>query len=213
MTLTGFGLGPDTPVIAHPSAAGAYGTLLGGSSVLFDGSPAPLLQVESDQIVAIVPYAVYGRSTSAVQVMSGSNYSVPIQMKVADAAPGIFTSTSSGRFQAGALNADFTTNSAINPAQRGSVIVLYLTGEGATDPPGQDGRVITTDLRKPLLPVTATIGGQAAQVLYAGSAPNMVSGICQVNLLIPTNIDAGTQPVQVQIGSAASQPGVTIEVR
>src|SRR5262249_52275454 len=129
------------------------------------------------------------------------------------AAPGIFTTGSSGRGAAAALNADATPNSVLNPAPRGSVIVLYVTGEGQTDPPGQDGRVISTDLRKPLLPVTATIAGVPAEVLYAGSASTLVSGLCQVNVRIPGSIDAGTQPMEIQVGGVATQNGVTIEVK
>jgi uncharacterized protein (TIGR03437 family) len=181
--------------------------------VTFDGIPAPLLYVQAQQINAIVPYELYGRTSAQVQVQSGTNYSVPISLIVASAAPGIFTAGGSGIGDAAALNADGTSNSPLNQAPRGSVIALYLTGEGQTAPPGQDGRVILTDLRTPLLPVTATIGGQPATVQYAGSAPMLVSGICQVNLLIPASLAAGTQPVEVQIGGIPSQRGVTIEVR
>jgi uncharacterized protein (TIGR03437 family) len=78
---------------------------------------------------------------------------------------------------------------------------------------GQDGRIINTDLRKPLLPVTALIGGQDAEVLYAGSGPTLVSGLCQVNLHIPNTLAAGAQPVEIRVGGVASQRGVTIELR
>ena len=172
-----------------------------------------LLLVQDQQINAIAPYALQGRTTAHVQVQVDSSYSIPIEVKVVDAAPGIFTAGSSGRGQAAALNADSTPNSVVNPALRGSVIVIYLTGEGQTDPPGQDGRIINTDLRKPLLPVTALIGGQDAEVLYAGSGPTLVSGLCQVNIHIPNTLDAGTQPVEVRVGGIASQRGVTVELR
>ena len=213
VTLSGYGFGPETPVVAHPTSAGAYATQLAGATVLFDQTPAPLLMVQDEQINAIVPYAVYGRTSAKIQVQNGTSYSIPIEVKVVDTAPGIFTNAGSGKWQAAALNADLSPNSTLNPAQRGSVIVLYLTGEGQTDPPGQDGRVIASDLRIPLSPVTAQIGGHTADVLYAGSAPGMVSGVCQVNLRIPDSIDPGTQPVEIQVGGTPSQRGVTIEVR
>ncbi len=213
VTLTGFGLGPETGTVVKPTTAGAYPTTAAGTTVTFDGIPAPLLFVQGEQINAIAPYELYGRTSSQVQVQSGTNYSVPISALVTNAAPGIFTGGSSGTGGAAALNADGTTNSALNPAPRGTPIVLYLTGEGQTAPAGQDGRVILTDLRTPLLPVTATIGGEPATVLYAGSAPTLVSGLCQVNLLIPQDLPPGTQSVEVQIGGIPSQHGVTIEVR
>ena len=213
VTITGIGLGPDTAVIGQPTSAGAFGTTLAGVQLLFDGIPAPLLYVQKGQINAIVPYAVYGRTSAQVQVQSGTTYSIPINLTVVDAAPGIFALGTLGSGQAAALNADFTVNSVTNPVDRGSVIMLYLTGEGQTDPPGQDGRVIMTDLRKPLLPVTALIGDQPAQVLYAGSSPTQVSGLCQVNLQIPAALSPGEQPVKVLIGGISSQAGVTIQVR
>jgi hypothetical protein len=188
VTLIGLGLGPETPVAARPSPAGSYDTQLAGVQVWFDGVAAPLLLVSSELIHAIVPYSMYGRTSLKVQ---GQN----------------------GRGPALALNADSTLNSVLNPAKRGAAVTIYITGEGQTDPPGQDGRIIRTDLRTPLLTVTATIGGSPATVLYAGSAPESVSGICQVNVRIPEDISAGSQPVEIQIGGAASQRGVTIEVQ
>ena len=180
--------------------------------VLFDGIPAPLLLVQEAQINAIAPYALQGRSTARVQVQVDSSYSIPIELKVADAAPGIFTSGIGGKGQAAALNADFTGNSVLNPAKRGGVVIVYLTGEGQTDPAGQDGRVISSDLRKPLLPVTALIGGKSAEVFYAGSGPTLVSGICQVNIRIPDALEPGTQPLEIQVGGTPTQRGVTIAV-
>ena len=213
VTITGLGLGPVTGVAARPSAAGAYETQLAGRRVLFDGVPAPITYIREDQINAIVPYAVYGRLTTRMQVESGASFSLPVELKVVDAAPGIFTAGNVGRGPAAALNADSTNNSAVNPVPRGSVIVVYGTGEGQTDPPGQDGRIILTDLRRPLLPVTAKIGGQAAEVLYAGSASTLVSGTFQANIKVPENIGPGTLPIELQIGGISSQPSVTIEVR
>lgn len=214
VSLTGTGLGPATGVAAKPSAAGAIDTTLSSMQVYFDGTPAPLLYASSNQINAIVPYAVFGRATTKVQVVSaGKDYSIPIDVKVVDAAPGLFTSGSTGAGPAAALNSDLTVNSLANPAARGSVVVLYGTGEGQTNPSGQDGRLIATDLRRPLLPVTATIGGKTADVVYAGSAPSLVSGVLQVNLRVPLDIDPGTATVEVQVGGVPTQAGVTVAVK
>lgn len=213
VTLTGLGLGPSSAAIARPSAAGAFATELAGVQVSFDGVPAPLLMAQEGQINAIVPYAAFGRATARLQVQVGSSYSVPIEVNVVNSAPGIFTSGPSGRGQAAALNADGSLNSILNPAPRGSIVVVYITGEGQTDPPGQDGRVITSDLRLPLATVTASIGGRPATVLYAGSAPSQVAGVCQVNIQIPENADAGAQPIEIRAGNIPTQSGVTVALR
>jgi uncharacterized protein (TIGR03437 family) len=213
ITITGVGLGPAAGVSAKPSGAGAYETKLGDTRVLFDGTAAPILYARHDQINAIVPYSVYGRVATRINVDIAGSWSLPIDSKVVDAAPGLFTVTGTSRGQASAVNADFTTNSPSNPAQRGTVITVYGTGEGQTDPAGQDGRVIATDLRRPLLPVTATIGGRNAEVTYAGSAPMQVSGMLQINIRVPEDIEPGAVPLEVRIGGVPSQTGVTIVVR
>ena len=64
-----------------------------------------------------------------------------------------------------------------------------------------------------MLPVTARIGGLSAQVLYAGSAPQQVSGVFQVNLRIPSNVEPGIAVVELQVGNAVSQTPITIVVQ
>jgi uncharacterized protein (TIGR03437 family) len=94
------------------------------------------------------------------------------------------------------------------------VVSIYGTGEGQTIPPGIDGIVVTaTDLREPQQTVTASIGGQSAEVLYAGSAGGEVAGVLQVNARIPLEILSGAAvPVTIVIGGS-SQAGVTMAVR
>ncbi len=213
VTIMGTGLGPVTGVVARPTSAGAFETRMADIRVLFDGVPAPLLFVRIDQINAIVPYELHARLSARVQIESGTSLSIPIEVKVVDAAPGLFTNGGSGRGQAAALNVDLTANSVLNPAPRGTVIALFGTGEGQTDPPGNNGRVIASDLRRPLLRVTAKIAGRPAEVTYAGSASGLVSGIFQANVRIPEDIDAGIVPIEIQVGDAPTQSGVTIAVR
>jgi uncharacterized protein (TIGR03437 family) len=213
VTITGSGLGPVTGVAARPSAAGAFESRLSDVRVLFDGVAAPLLFVRNDQINAIVPYAMHGRFSARIQVESGTSFSVPIEARVVDSAPGVFTATGTGKGQIAALNSDLTVNSLANPAERGGIVTIFGTGEGQTDPAGQDGRVISTDLRRPLLPIVVRIGGRTAEVLYAGSASGLVSGIFQANIRVPEDIAAGAVPLEIQIGGAAIQTGATIAVR
>jgi len=63
-----------------------------------------------------------------------------------------------------------------------------------------------------VLPVTATVGGQAATVQYAGGAPTFVAGMMQVNIQVPGGLTAGAAPLVLRVGGTASQPGVTIYV-
>jgi uncharacterized protein (TIGR03437 family) len=130
---------------------------------------------------------------------------------VANAAPGLFTVDFSGNGQVVALNVDDTLNSSKNPAAAGSVITLFGTGEGATNPPGEDGVVNDRILRQPVMGVIVTIGGQRAQLLYAGTAAGLEQGILQVEAVIPGGL-SGSIPVVLTVGPASSQTTGTISV-
>jgi len=123
-------------------------------------------------------------------------------LPVVAASPGVFAIT----------NEDGSVNSAANPAAQGSILVIYGTGEGQTAPGGVDGSVARTVFPKPVLPVSVLAGGQAAEVLYAGAAPDFVAGVMQVNLRIPAGL-RGTLPLQLRIGEATTPAGLNIFVR
>jgi uncharacterized protein (TIGR03437 family) len=61
--------------------------------------------------------------------------------------------------------------------------------------------------------VTATVDGQAADVAFAGEAPSLVSGVLQVNVVIPPNARSGALPLVISVGRVPSQNGVTVSVR
>lgn len=139
--------------------------------------------------------------------------SPPVKLTVASSAPGIFTADSSGKGQAAALNENGFFNRREAPAKPGSIIVLYATGEGQTDPAGLSGRLAIDNYPKPLQPVTVTIAGQPAEVIYAGAAPNLITGLMQVNVRIPPNIATlGSLPVVLSVGGNSSPDLVTISV-
>ena len=123
------------------------------------------------------------------------------------AAPGIFLSDYSKQ-QAAAINADGTRNSTSNPAARGTVVALFATGGGPTNPPATDG---ATWQRSPLAhlaaPVLVKIDGIDAEVVYAGSAPGMVSGIFQVNVRVPMTVHPGILDIMVSVDGIPSLQG------
>jgi uncharacterized protein (TIGR03437 family) len=195
------------------TAAGLVSTSLNGVQVLFDGVPAPLIYVRSDQVSAIVPYEVAGRVTTQVAVGYNGQVSASLTVPVTDSVPALFTSDASGKGQGAILNQDTTVNSPSNPAAQGSVVVLYGTGEGATDPPGVDGQIAGSVLPKSKLPVSVTIDGKDAVVMYAGAAPSEVAGVIQVNVLLPDGVKSGPVPVVLKVGLNTSQAGVMLAVQ
>jgi uncharacterized protein (TIGR03437 family) len=213
--LYGSRIGPASLTQATPAGGGKISTRLANTQVLFDGVPAPLLYASSGQVAAIVPYGVDGKSGTQMQVKNGSLTSDPIALPVFQTAPSIFSVNLTGTGPAAVLNEDgVTVNSSSNPAARGSVISIYATGEGQTSPGGVDGLIATgTPLPRPTRVVAVRIDGQPAEVQYAGAAPGQVAGLMQVNVKIPAGVSIGDVPIEIQVGDAKSQPGMTISVR
>jgi len=215
VAIFGENLGPPDPVLLQLDPSGKVKTQLGGTRVYFDGVAAPLISVSSTQISAVAPYSLAGRSIAQVRI-ERPGFSFPLlAVAVRDAAPGIFSLDMSGRGSGAILNEDgVTVNSPAAPASRGSLVSIYATGCGATDPPGDDGSVPVEVLPKPLLPVRVTIGGASARIEYAGAAPYYVSGVLQINARVPSNIEPGDHvPVVLYCGSYSSLPAVTLAVR
>ncbi len=197
IVIFGSGVGPAT--LANGAVINnAFITLVGNTRVLFDNVPAPIIYASAGQTSVMVPYGVYGRTTTNIVVEYSGVQSTALTYNVVLASPGIYTLNQQGTGPGAILNQDgVTVNSATNPEKRGNVIAIYMTGEGQTNPQGVDGAIIpavASALKKPLLPVTATVGGVDAVVQYAGSAPGLVSGVMQVNVTIPANFAHGHGP-------------------
>lgn len=205
--------GAEELATAALDADGRVATALAGTSVLFDGVAAPVIYTTRHQVSVAVPYAVAGKSTTAVTIRNQDRTSNSFLFNVTTAAPAFFTAASSGIGQGAFLNQDNSFNSAANPAARGSVVVLFATGEGQTNPPGVDGQPARAPLPRPALPVKVRIGGREAAIAYAGGAPGLVAGLLQLNVVIPPEIAAGLVPVELQIGDKSSPRTVFLAVK
>jgi uncharacterized protein (TIGR03437 family) len=212
VTISGTVIGPTAGTTLAMTSDGKVDTTLSGVRVFFDEFAAPLLYVSAGQINAIVPYEVAGRTTVQVRVQKDGVASDPYTIQIGASAPGIFTATQDGRGQAAALNEDNVANSQSSPASRGSIVQVFATGEGVTQPPGITGSV-TDELRVPVGKVKATVGGLPAEVVFAGAAPQAIAGLFQVNVRIPPNAATGNVPIAITVGETKSQTGVTIAVK
>jgi uncharacterized protein (TIGR03437 family) len=63
------------------------------------------------------------------------------------------------------------------------------------------------------LSVVVGVGGSGAHVDYAGQAPDLVSGVAQFNIVIPSDATTGVSPLTLVVGGIFSTPGVTIAVK
>ena len=97
------------------------------------------------------------------------------------------------------------------------MVELYVNGLGPVnvcsassticasgDPAPSDQAHLATTTTTPVV----TIGGQSAQVQFAGLAPGFV-GLYQVNVYVPTGISTGNQPITIAIGGKTSPASVT----
>ena len=134
-------------------------------------------------------------------------------LPVAPTSPAMFSLDRSGFGPGAILNQDYSVNGPGNRAAPGSVIQIFATGEGQTNPPGVDGKLATGALPAPNLPVSVTIGGLPAIVPYAGAAPGLVAGVVQVNAVVPLSIASGSAvPVFLRFGGATSPRSVTVAI-
>ena len=125
----------------------------------------------------------------------------------------IFTADASGSGPGSILNQDFSINSASNPAAPGSVVMVYGTGGGAVNPVVNAGSVAGATLSWITSQYSATVNGEAATVLYAGSAPGLVYGVYQFNVQLPADVQSGSAKIVLKVGNSASQSDVTVFVK
>ena len=100
ISISGTGLGPVQPV-SSSIANGRITSFAGTTRVLFDGIPAPIVSAQANQIVAIVPYAVYSvtgpKSNAQMTVEYNGSRSAYLTVALTTAAPGIFTTQPLGK--------------------------------------------------------------------------------------------------------------------
>jgi uncharacterized protein (TIGR03437 family) len=215
VTVAGTGIGPDA-LQTSQIVSNQFQTRVGNTRILFDGVPAPVIYVSARQDAVVVPYSVAGKTQTVVTAEYNGMTSPGFPLPVSAVVPGLFSADSTGNGQGAILNQDNSYNSPATPAARGSIVLLYGTGEGQTTPAGIDGSIALSVFPKPLLPMSVILAGQTvdpAFVLYAGAAPSSIAGFFQVNVKIPCSVKAGSVSAVVQVGTVQSQKGLTVAVR
>lgn len=228
ISIFGSGLGPSVLVPAIPSAT-AYPVTAGtpATTVEFELSTgvwtaAPIIFAQANQVNAVAPFAMAPGAGKSMRVTYNGLVSDPFVFDAVDADPGLFTTDTSGRGQAAALNYDDTTktlslNSASNPAPRGSIVMLFATGGGATTPiPSQEGQIVPVTPNPPTLnnAVSVAIGGDGATVMSAMSVPGSLAGLVQLVVEVPSTVKAAKDlPVVLTIAGHSSPATATLSVK
>ncbi len=206
MTIFGRNLSTSTmQALAYPLP-----TTLGTTMVMVNGAPAPLYYVSPGQINFQMPSdAPLGNARVEVNV-EGQHVSSfdaqPVMLTAVD--PGLYMNGP----RAAALNPDLTPHTAATPQAAGAILAFYLTGQGTVKPAIPDGSAAPA---APLSMVDgaaqATIGGQPAEVIFAGLAPGF-AGLTQINVRIPEGLSPGDHPAFIVINGIPSNAGL-ISVR
>ena len=201
--------GPVSP----GEAVTLFGSIYAASPLLFfNGVPAPITYAGLNQVNAIVPFGLDLSNPAQVEIRQGLA-STKTLVPVAAASPAIFTLNATGGGPGAILNQDYSVNSPLNRAARGSVIQVYGTGFGALNPLPADGQ-LTQVLAATTSAVTAVINGVPAEVLYAGAAPGLIAGVIQINVRVPDGLSANpATPISLRMGSFTTPAGVTVSIQ
>lgn len=198
-------------------------TTINGLRVQADGNNLPVFYVSEDQVNFQCPQSAPGASVS-LMIQSGTGASAPLATTMQFATPGIFSLDDSGKGQgailvAGTADVAMTPTKGIlsQPASLGGYISIYATGLGPTNVNVPAGDPAPSDpLAEVTAPVDVLVGGEAAEVSFAGLAPGF-TGLYVVNAKIATATPIGPAiPVQIAVhqpdGTVATSNVVTIAV-
>ena len=218
MTITGTNLAGPTQ-IWNLDGVQALPVYLGDTTVTFNGMPAAVLYVSPTQINVLVPAGVAPGKVQVV-VQSNSVISNPFTITAQAVQPAVYAppnADASTFFVTAALagTATLIGNSATDPrvlraAYPGDTLGLYMIGLGSTLDPS---KFITDQLFSGAFPVsatvTATVGGEAASVVFAGlTSP----GLYLVRMVVPSGLAAGSQPLQVSAGGVQTRMSVALQI-
>jgi uncharacterized protein (TIGR03437 family) len=209
---------------AYPTALGCVGVQVTGPG-LAQSTEIPIAYVSEGQINAQMPeFTGTGPVTVTVMLNPGSPSGVSSAVATLQAlqpfAPAFFTFPNSTSIAAEiattyAIVANPSVVAGASPASPGDVVSLYGTGFGAASPAVTAGS-LDTGIARLTNPLTVTIGGitvPSQDILYAGLSPGSISGLYQINVVIPSDVPSGDEPVVISIGGIETQTGATIPIQ
>ena len=187
-------------------------SMLGGTTVFLNGLRAPIFFASPGQLNIQIPWDLRSGAQASLTVRIGPRISEPVSVPVAGFSPGLFTTESTGAGQGailisgtGLLAAPAGGPPASRPARKGEFLELFANGLGrVTDTPASGEAALASPLSVTTASPEVSIGGAAADVLFAGLAPGFI-GLYQVNVRLPAGAPSGDAVgVSLRIGGAES---------
>jgi uncharacterized protein (TIGR03437 family) len=106
---------------------------------------------------------------------------------------------------------DLSPVSDASPAHPGEAVAIYCTGLGRLSTPVATGSVPPLPPPQTVLQPEVRVAGRIAVVAFSGAAPGYV-GLYQVNVEVPADTPAGSQPLVLSINGVESN-SVQVAVR
>jgi uncharacterized protein (TIGR03437 family) len=207
LTVFGSSIGPDTPLSYDPSLPDLP-LELGGTSILLNGVPAPMMYVSPDQINFIVPQEVAEQTSVTLQLSTPGGDIVQRRLPVAAVNPSLSTDgvtdypvcqgmTLPNSVYAAVLNQDGTRNSCNNPASRGSRVTVFLNGAGinGSGRPGDNPSSILVGLEATVKDLNRNAVERTVSVPWAPL------GVWEVNIRLDPSV-AGQTTLNLVVGAA-----------
>ena len=184
----------------NTSSFGPWGTSLASDTVTVNGVAAPISSVgrvnNLEQLTFQVPCdAAVSSSTPIVINVGGGSGSV--SLPVVAATPGIFETTmSDGSNRAAALRPDGTFVSLQNPARRGELIRVFVTGMGAAIPAVATGALPApgTDSLLDVTKIIVGVNNGGTRVVSGRLSPNL-TGVSEITFQVPSDSATGNDIV------------------
>ncbi len=192
MAMSVYGTSLANATSAAPANRFPLPLTLQGVSATVNGVSAPLYFVSPGQVNIQVPYEM-GAGPAVVAINNGGQIAY-YPFIVAPIAPGLYASAISN-----------TTGKLVSSASDGDLLLLFITGEGDVTPSLATGATPSSTITDPTQlpharqPIQVTVGGVAAQVLFAG-IPSGVAGLTQIDFYVPASTPLGSQEIVVTVG-------------
>jgi len=192
--------------------SGHLPTQLDGVSVTVNGKSAYVYEISPSQLIVLTPPDAIAGAVSVV-VTNNSSASAPFNAQAASISPSLFVAiggqyvVSTPSF-AGVLGVLTLVPGFATPVRPGQVVSLFGDGFGPTSTAVVSGSLFQFGSLSPK-PAIA-IGGVAATVQSAGL---VAPGVYQFNVVIPSGLADGDQPIVATFDGHSTQPGTFITIK
>jgi uncharacterized protein (TIGR03437 family) len=197
---------------ASDFVSGQLPTVLDGVSVTVNGQPAYIYYISPTQINVLTPPAQLSGTVQVVATYGGP--SAPFSVQAQAEPPSFFVFGGGPYVAATHVNGSLIGPTSLypgssTPAAPGETVVIYGNGFGVTSTAVTAGAESQSGTLSPL-PVI-TIGGVEASVQFAGL--NVTPGEFQFNVVVPSTLSGGDQPIVATYNGLTTQVGTLLTVQ